>query len=318
MAQFNTEIGVDLERAAALLSSGSVVAIPTETVYGLAGNALNEDAVLEIFKAKNRPFFDPLIVHTHSVSEIKHYATVVPEKLSALMEQFMPGPLTVLLPRTQAIPDLVTSGLDRAAFRIPAHPMALALLRLLAFPLAAPSANPFGYISPTTAQHVMAQLGGVIPYILDGGYCSVGVESTIVGMEGNDIVVYRPGGLSIEQIEAVAGKVLFRQTSSSSPNAPGMLQSHYAPRKLMLLGNIEALLAAHQNKKVAVLSFQKKYFAAYSYVLSPEGDIDMAARKLFAAMRELDATDADLIITESLPEGGLGMAVNDRLRRAAA
>jgi len=316
--EFKTQIGKDINHAAEILQGGGIVGIPTETVYGLAGNALNEDAVLKIFKAKNRPFFDPLIVHTHAIPEISRYVKHVPERLLPLMERFMPGPLTVLLPRTTAIPDLVTSGLERVAFRIPNHPVALELLRSMDFPLAAPSANPFGYISPTRAQHILAQLGGIIPYILDGGECGIGIESTIVGMEGDAIVVYRLGGLSIEQIEQIAGEVTIQDHSTSDPAGPGMLESHYAPRKPMILGDIDTLLDEYRGRKIAVLSFCKKYDADWSYILSPEGDIDVAAKRLFAGMRELDATDADLIIAESLPDGGLGRAVNDRLRRAAA
>lgn len=315
---FKTQIGKDIHHAAEILRSGGIVGIPTETVYGLAGNALSEDAVLKIFKAKNRPFFDPLIVHTHAISEIRRYVQDIPWPLLPLMEQFMPGPFTVLLPRTGAIPDLVTSGLERVAFRIPEHPMALELLSSIDFPLAAPSANPFGYISPTSAEHVLAQLDGVIPYILDGGECGIGIESTIVGMEDDVIVVYRLGGLSIEQIEAVAGKVRIQDHSTSDPAGPGMLESHYAPRKPMILGDINTLLEEYAGRKIAVLSFSEKYNADWSYILSPERDIDIAAKRLFAGMRELDASEADLIISESLPEGGLGRAVNDRLRRAAA
>ena len=314
----DTQTGRDIAHAAALLQSAEVVAMPTETVYGLAGNALDADAVLKIFKAKNRPFFDPLIVHTHAISEIDRYVKGIPGQLRPLMELFMPGPLTVLLPRTDLIPDLVTSGLDRVAFRIPAHPLALSLLRSIDFPLAAPSANPFGYISPTTAAHVQAQLGGVIPYILDGGPCQVGIESTIIGMEGDTVVVYRLGGLAIEQIERHTGSLKVMSHSSSDPAGPGMLESHYAPRTPLIVGDIAALMLEHSGSKIAVLSFSKKYDVPRNYILSPQGDIDMAAKRLFAGMRELDATDADLIIAESLPMGGLGRAVNDRLQRAAA
>jgi len=316
--KFDTQIGTDINRADTLLRDGGVVGIPTETVYGLAGNALNEDAVLNIFKAKNRPFFDPLIVHTYAVDEIRHYVTGIPERLIPLMDRFMPGPLTVLLPRTSLIPDLVTSGMERVAFRIPNHPLTLDLLRSLDFPLAAPSANPFGYISPTSAQHVQAQLGGIIPYILDGGDCGVGIESTIVGMDGDDVVVYRLGGLAIEEIERIAGPIKVLSHSSSNPASPGMLESHYAPRKPLIIGNIESLLKEYSNKKVAVLSYFRKYDVPHQYILSADRHMETAAKRLFAGMRELDMTDADLIIAESLPEGGLGRAVNDRLQRAGA
>ena len=312
-----TIIGHSIKEAADILRAGSLVAIPTETVYGLAGNALSEDAVISIFKAKNRPFFDPLIAHTHSIEEIRKYVTGIPAQLLPLMERYMPGPLTVLLPRKNIIPDIVTSGLERVAFRIPQHQVALELLRSLDFPLAAPSANPFGYISPTSAQHVYDQMAGTIPYILDGGECRVGIESTIVGMEGDLVTVYRLGGLALEDIEQLAGEVQVMSTSSSDPSAPGMLSSHYAPRKPLLIGEIPYLLTAHAGKKIAVISFSEKYDVAHQYILSPSGDIDEAAKKLFAAMREMDATDADIIIAKGLPSGGLGRAINDRLKRAA-
>lgn len=313
----STVIGHDIALAAELLRSGELVGMPTETVYGLAGNALNEDAVLKIFKAKNRPFFDPLIAHTHSIGEIRRYATTIPPRLVPLMERYMPGPLTVLLPRQNIIPDIVTSGLERVAFRIPQHDTALALLRSLDFPLAAPSANPFGYISPTSAQHVYAQMHGTIPYILDGGECRVGIESTIVGMEGDTVMIYRLGGLALEEIRALVGAVQVATTSSSDPSAPGMLTSHYAPRKPLLLGDIPALIEQYKDKKIAVISFTEKYDVPYQYILSPSGSTDEAAKRLFAAMREMDATDADIIIAKDLPEGGLGRAVNDRLKRAS-
>jgi L-threonylcarbamoyladenylate synthase len=313
----HTVTGKDIEVAAQLLREGQLVAIPTETVYGLAGNALDEDAVLSIFKAKNRPFFDPLIAHTHSIEEVKKYVTHIPDRLLPLMERYMPGPLTVLLTRKNTIPDIVTSGLERVAFRIPQHEVALELLRKLDFPLAAPSANPFGYISPTTAAHVYDQMHGVIPYILDGGECRVGIESTIIGMEGDMVTVYRLGGLALEQIRELVGEVQVMSHSTSDPSAPGMLQSHYAPLKPLLIGDIKSLIETHQDKKIAVISFSQSYEVPYQYILSTEGDIDVAAKKLFTAMRAMDATDAEVIIAESLPEGGLGRAVNDRLKRAS-
>ncbi|MFZ4635519.1 MAG: L-threonylcarbamoyladenylate synthase, partial [Saprospiraceae bacterium] len=190
----DTKIGSDLSRAVHLLNDGYLVGIPTETVYGLAGNALNPAAVASIFEAKNRPSFDPLIVHISDATELTRYALTLPEAARRLASLFWPGPLTLLLPRRAVIPDLVTSGLDRVALRVPAHEMALQLLQALDFPLAAPSANPFGYVSPTTAQHVVDQLGGRIPYVLDGGACAVGLESTIVGFEADGVVVYRLGG----------------------------------------------------------------------------------------------------------------------------
>ena len=308
--------------AVAALARGDLVGLPTETVYGLAGNALNPDAVSLIFETKNRPSFDPLILHTSSIDRVGEFVSDFPEKLKQLAEKFWPGPLTLLLPRKPIVPDLVTSGLDRVAVRVPNHPWTLILLEQLEFPLAAPSANPFGYISPTQAAHVEAQLGEKIPYILDGGPCAVGLESTIVGMEDEEIVIYRLGGLEIGEIENVVGPVKVKDHSSSNPAAPGQLDSHYAPRKPFLLGDLKTLIAKKQAEGVdfAVLSFsdafeqipQEKQIA-----LSPSHDLHEAAQNLFSAMRKLDETPVQVILAELMPETGLGRAINDRLRRAA-
>ncbi|MBS1611408.1 MAG: threonylcarbamoyl-AMP synthase [Bacteroidetes bacterium] len=314
----STTIGTDIQQAKQLLATGQVVGIPTETVYGLAGNALDPDAVLKIFEAKQRPHFDPLIVHTHSIAEVSKYAAEIPAKAQLLMERFMPGPLTVLLKKQSMIPDLVTSGLDTVAIRVPQHPLALQLLQQLDFPLAAPSANPFGYISPTTAQHVYDQLQGIIPYVLDGGATTVGVESTIVGFEGDDVIVYRVGGLAVEEIEAVVGKVHINTNESSNPKTPGALKSHYAPKKPLLFGDATQLPT---DKNIAVIAFDT-YLADIPHtqqtLLSPSGDLNEAAKNLFAAMRELDNGDADIIFAVRFPNEGLGRAINDRLKRAGA
>jgi L-threonylcarbamoyladenylate synthase len=314
-------IGQDVAYAAQLLTAGQLVGLPTETVYGLAANALNTKAVAEIFRVKDRPTFDPLIVHVAGPEHLPRYVQgTLPPLAWALAQAFMPGPLTLLLPRAALVPDLVTSGLDRVALRAPAHPLAQQLLAQLDFPLAAPSANPFGYISPTTAAHVAAQLGGQIPYILDGGPCQIGLESTIVGFEAGQPVVYRQGGLSIEALEAVAGPVVVRAHSSSNPQAPGMLQSHYAPRVPLKLGHLPSLLATHAGARAGVLAFTQHFTevpAAWQIALSPTGDLAQAAQQLFGAMRYLDGLGLDLILAELLPEQGLGRAINDRLRRAA-
>lgn len=317
------EIGKDIERSAALLASGQLVAIPTETVYGLAGNALDEEAVLQIFKSKNRPSFDPLIVHLASFDQVPEYVESIPEELKALAEVFWPGPLTLLLPKKAIIPDLVTSGLDKVGIRIPKHPLTRSLLKLLNFPLAAPSANPFGYISPTNATHVQQQLGEILTYILDGGPCDIGLESTIVGMEQGQVIIYRLGGISVDSIENIVGRVLILPQSSSNPQSPGMLKSHYAPRKPVVLGDLDELMQQYHNEKqgVAILSFKRIFpevAATHQVVLSSSGDYDEAARNLFSAMRTLDETDATIILAEELPEIHLGKAINDRLRRAAA
>lgn len=313
--------GTDINYAIRLLKADAVVAIPTETVYGLAGNALSPKAVSTIFEVKNRPSFDPLIVHTSHPERMATLTAGMPEAARRLARRFMPGPLTLLLPRSDIIPDIVTAGLPRVAVRIPAHPLAQKLLAALDFPLAAPSANPFGYISPTTAQHVEAQLGDKIPYILDGGPCQVGLESTIVGFEEGRVVVYRKGGIAVEEIEAVVGPVLVRPHSSSNPAAPGMLKSHYAPSAPVVLGKVESLLLQYQSRRVGAITFRKTIPgipAERQLVLSPTGDLAEAARNLFAGMRRLDALQLDAILAELLPEEGLGRAINDRLRRAAA
>lgn len=318
-------IGTDIEQAAELLRAGGIVAIPTETVYGLAANAFNPEAVLKIFQAKQRPSFDPLIVHVHSVEQalnVTDTAQLAPEvqaQAKALMQRFWPGPLTLVLPKDHRVPDLVTSGLDTVAVRMPAHPMALALLQKLEFPLSAPSANPFGYISPTTAQHVQDQLGDRVDYILDGGPCSVGVESTIIGYEAESggWVLYRPGGTPLEAVEAAIGSVPAAR-KKVMPVSPGTLESHYAPRKPVFIGPIPELMQRHIGRRIGVISLRTDHGAVNNQVLSPKGDLAEAARHLFAALRSLDNSDAELILAEEFPQEGLGAAINDRLRRAAA
>lgn len=313
-----TTIGTDIETAAGFLQDGKPVGLPTETVYGLAANALDTDAVLKIFTVKNRPHFDPLIVHVYHAAEINRYTTDFPEWAQKLATAFMPGPLTLLLPKNNIIPDLVTSGLERVAIRIPNHPLALRLLRELSFPLAAPSANPFGYISPTTAQHVFDQLQGKIPYILDGGATSVGVESTIIGYEDNSPVVYRLGGLAIEQIEAVAGKVRVQLNESSNPQSPGMLKSHYAPRKRLHIIEQPVYHSSHTHTgAIAFDAYVDGIPTDNQILLSPGSDLNEAAKNLFAAMRILDASDVEEIVAVKFPDTGLGRAINDRLKRAS-
>jgi L-threonylcarbamoyladenylate synthase len=315
------ETGRNIEIAKQLLEKGELVAIPTETVYGLAANALDEAAVLKIFKVKDRPQFDPLIVHVANLAKAKELVESFPEKAEKLATQCWPGPLTLLLKKKPHIPDLVTAGLDSVGIRCPDHALTLSLLQQLSFPLAAPSANPFGYISPTKPEHVNEQLGDRIEYILDGGECHVGIESTIVGFENNLPVIYRLGGLSLEKIESIAGKVSLQLNTSSNPLAPGQLKSHYAPKKKLKLGQLEELTKAYGNLRIAVLSFQKKITGVdpdNQLILSEEGNIEEAAQRLFACLRALDKKDVDIILAEEVPDVGLGKAINDRLRRAAA
>lgn len=309
-------IGKDILKAAQLLEQGKLVAIPTETVYGLASNALDTTAVAGIFRAKNRPTFDPLIIHTYSIEKAKEYVREFPSDLEKLAKAYWPGPLTILLPKKNVIPDLVTSGLDKVAIRIPNHSLTLELLQQINFPLAAPSANPFGYVSPTKPEHVNKQLGNEVDYILDGGPCEVGIESTIVGMENGKVCVYRLGGLTIEQIENVIGKIELKINSSDNPTSPGQLQSHYAPMKKLVIGNVEELLKQYEN--AGVLSFGNKTYDVYTYELSRNSDLTEAAANLFAGLRALDESKVEIIITEYLPAIGLGIAINDRLTRAGA
>jgi len=314
-------IGTDINYAIELLNKQELVGIPTETVYGLAGNAYNANTVAQIFKVKERPTFDPLIVHTHAIDSIYDFVKEIPEKAYALARKFWPGPLTLVLKKKAIIPDLVTSGLQTVAVRVPNHPSTLKLLECLNFPLAAPSANPFGYVSPTKAVHVNEQLGEKIPYVLDGGDCSIGIESTIVNCEGDDISILRIGGCKIEEIERVIGKVKLNPHGSSNPIAPGMMDSHYSPLTPILVGNIKMLLTENLDKQVGVLSFEKLYDQIdlkHQFILSEKGDLDEAATRLFTGLRYLDRLNLQLILGEYVPDEGLGRAINDRLKRAQA
>ena len=312
------ELGKDINRAKQLLDRGELVAIPTETVYGLAANALDATAAARIFAAKNRPSFDPLIVHVATPLRVHELVTDFPDQAQALAATFWPGPLTLVLPKKNHIPDLVTAGLPTVGVRCPSHELTLELLHLLDYPLAAPSANPFGYVSPTRPEHVQEQLGSQVAYILDGGPCRVGVESTIVGFADGP-VIYRLGGVAVEEIENVVGRVRVMTHSSSNPVAPGQLASHYAPARQIVLGNIAELLTQHPNEKVALLRYHKRLpdTPVPQIVLSPSGSLEEAAQNLFAALRQFDKMDVTLVLAELVPDTGIGRAINDRLRRAA-
>lgn len=312
--------GNDVWQAAAFLKQGKLVAIPTETVYGLAGNALDGNVVASIFETKGRPTFNPLIIHVSSLEHIYDYCLDIPEVLLPLARRYMPGPLTLLLPKKSIVPDIVTAGSDRVAIRVPRHYMTQELLSMLDFPLAAPSANPFGYISPTCAAHVEKQLGDKIAYILDGGSCEVGLESTIAGMGEKGITIYRKGGLSIEEIQDMCGPVHVLDHSSSRPDAPGMLSSHYAPGIPFVVGDLSHLLKIHAGKKKAVIRFSGNGHtgAEYEMILSPAGSLKEAAQRLFGVLRSCDELPVDIILSEWMPDEGLGKAINDRLKRAAS
>ena len=312
-------VASDPDEAARRLRAGQLVALPTETVYGLGANALNEVAVSRVFAAKNRPAFDPLILHQATAAAILAYARHVPPPAQLLAAACWPGPLTLVLPRRADVPDLVTAGLDTVALRVPDHPLTLSVLRAVDFPVAAPSANPFGFVSPTTAAHVAAQLGERIDYILDGGPCRVGVESTIVAFAGQRVVVLRKGGTPVEQLEAILGHaVAVRTRSSSRPQAPGMLSSHYSPGIRLHLRGAGAPVRSGSPDRALVCFGPDRPGGAHTYNLSPAGSLEEAARNLFGVLRQLAQGGYRAAAVELVPDRGLGRAINDRLRRAAA
>jgi L-threonylcarbamoyladenylate synthase len=321
-SNMNTTIGQNLLTAQLLLQEDEVVAIPTETVYGLAANALHTKAVLKIFEAKDRPQFNPLIVHIKSWELVSNYAQNIPQIAHHLAKVFCPGPLTFLLEKKAIIPDLVTAGSNLVAIRVPNHPMCLALLANLDFPLAAPSANQFGYISPTSATHVWQSLKGKIPYILDGGNTNIGLESTIIGFdEYEQVIIHRLGGISVEEIEKTIGKKAnwAKKNNKDAPQTAGQLKSHYAPNTPLIIGDIVSLHQRFKEKKIGLISLSNSYpdlFFDTRMQLSPSNDLKEAAQHLFSFLRQIDQLDLDVILVEQLPEIGIGRAINDRLYRA--
>ncbi len=307
----------NLEHAAALLRDGGVVAIPTETVYGLAANAFDARAVARIFEIKARPSFDPMIVHVLDDAMLESVASDIPDSARGLIERFWPGPLTIVLPKASGVPGLVTSGLATVAVRMPAHPVARSLLERAAVPLAAPSANRFGRLSPTRAAHVAEQLGEEPDLILDGGACEYGVESTIVAFDSG-IRVLRPGAIALEAIAAVLPEVRLERSVVGVPVAPGQLEHHYAPRTPLRL--VEAGGARYGERAGAgFVGFMRPAPGyARARVLSPSGDLREAAARLFETLHELDGLGLERIDVEPVPEAGLGVAIMDRLRRASA
>ncbi|GGW59203.1 translation factor SUA5 [Winogradskyella epiphytica] len=315
-------ISKDISKAIELLSAEDIIAIPTETVYGLAGNIYSEKAITSIFETKKRPFFNPLIVHISSIDELSDIAAYVPKKARLLAEAFWPGPITLVLKKKASIPDLITAGKDTVAVRVPNHPTTLELLRRLDFPLAAPSANPFSSISPTTAQHVESYFKDQIKMVLDGGACTSGIESTIIGFENDEPIIYRLGSTSLEDIEAVVGSITLMTKNDVAPQAPGMLDRHYAPKtKTILTDNVSEELKGFPDKRVGVLVFTSEIehpSINTQIVLSRTGDMKEAASHLYDALHQLDVHDLDIIIAERFPDHGLGKSINDRLQRATA
>lgn len=314
-----TKITTSIEQAKEFLNQSEIVAIPTETVYGLAANAYVSEAVVKIFEAKNRPTFNPLIVHAFSIEKSYEFVKEWHPQLLKLAKIFCPGPITFLLPKKNVIPDLVTAGSELVAVRIPGHKVALELLKNLEYPLAAPSANPFGYVSPTSAEHVYHSLKGKIPLILDGGKSEIGLESTIVGIENEQITVYRLGGITIEEMEKVVGKIHQLKTSSSKPQAPGMLIQHYAPKKKLIITNdLEKYIQLHSLDKLGIISFGEEFNVNKPILhLSNKKSLQEAAQNLFQVLRKIEEWQVEYVVMEWLPEIGLGRAINDRIKRAA-
>jgi L-threonylcarbamoyladenylate synthase len=303
-----------ISKAAQALARGEIVAFPTETVYGLGANALDARAVAKVFAAKERPRFNPLIVHVPGIAAAERYA-IMTDTARRLAEAFWPGPLSLVLKkrRGSGIADLVSAGLDTIALRVPAHPVAQALLAESALPIAAPSANRSGRVSPTTAAHVEAELGELPAMILDGGSCQLGIESTVLSAIGPEPGLLRPGALPREAIELVLGAPLAAAQANHRGASPGQLETHYAPSTTLRLGATsvgpdEALLAFGPNPPQG---------ARVSVNLSVSGNLEEAAAKLFAALRELDQARATAIAVVPIPAYGLGEAINDRLQRAA-
>lgn len=320
--------------AAQTIQAGGLVAFPTETVYGLGADALNLGAVGKIFSAKGRPSADPLIVHLGGLQQVERVARSFPDQARKLAEAFWPGPLTLILPKQPAVPDLVTSGLDTVAVRIPNHPVALALIEAAGTPIAAPSANRFGHTSPTTAGHVLHDLDGRIDIILDGGPTSIGVESTVLDLSTSPARILRPGGVTREMLEALIGPVIvlgLRKKAEKGLPSPGLLEKHYAPRaEFVLFGGQNALadMSAYlleqkdAGKKVGVLACDEETPALEAagllvYRLGSGADLAGIARQIYAGMRWLDAQQVNLMACHDFGTEGMGLAIRDRLTRAA-
>lgn len=313
------EMEETIKKAAKIIKGGGLVAFPTETVYGLGADAFNPHAVARIFEVKNRPRFDPLIVHIADVSQVQRLCSFVDRRARELMEKFWPGPLTLVLPKSDIVPDIITAGLSTVAVRMPSHPVALNLIKEAGMPIAAPSANQFGYLSPTSAEHVREQIGGEVDLILDGGRCPVGVESTVLSLAEKKPLLLRPGGLTLEDIENVIGEVEIAPPTSARPQSPGQLRRHYSPRTpVKILTGKEK--DEREGKKAGLLAFTPPASGETDYevveVLSSKGDLVEAAANLFACLHRLDRAGLDVIYAEPVPEVGLGRAIMDRLRKA--
>lgn len=315
-------ITTSIEKATEQLKGDQLVAIPTETVYGLAANAFSETAIKKIFALKKRPLNNPLIVHIKASEDLDLIATDIPLAARKLAERFWPGPLTLVLKKRASISHLITAGNDTVAVRMPNHKVTLDLLHSLDFPIVAPSANPFKSISPTTAQHVETYFEKEKLTVLDGGACTFGIESTIIGFEGNRPLVYRLGSIPLEKIKEVIGDLESSLDNNEKPNAPGMMNKHYAPQKRMVITtNLSEEIAQNKHLKIGILAYSQPIFdenVIYQEVLSNVGCTEEAASNLYASLHRIDKSACDIIIAERLPEYQFGLSVNDRLKRAAS
>jgi len=307
--------------AGAIIREGGLVAFPTETVYGLGCDALNPDAVARVFEAKQRPSFDPLIVHIADQAALEGLIPFLSARDHRLIDIFWPGPLTLVLPKRAHVPDLVTAGLSTVAVRMPSHPVAQALIREAGVPIAAPSANPFGYVSPTCAQHVVDGLGDRVDLVLDGGPCLLGVESTIVAMTGTWPELLRPGSITLAEIRNVIGPAMYAPAAQKI-SVPGQLPRHYAtstPMTILAAPGVRPVVHDHERAGLLAMSqpSHRDDKICAMEVLSASGDLREAARNLFAALRRLDVLALDRLYAEPCDEQGLGLAIMDRLRRCA-
>lgn len=304
----------EIYQAAQVIRNGGLVAFPTETVYGLGADALNPIAVAKIFEAKKRPHFDPLIVHIDQIAWLEKLCQGISPQAQILIDKFWPGPLTIVVPKQQGVPDIVTAGLSTVAIRMPSHPLALQLITAAQTPIAAPSANPFGYLSPTTAKHVQEQLGASVDMIIDGGSTTIGIESTVIEIIEGRATLLRPGGIPVEDIEALIGPLALH-TTDTMPQAPGQLKYHYSPHTPIRLADSRQIPVG---QKIGILSLRGTTSQCQvCEILSPTGDLREAAANLFSALHRLDKAGLDLIVVEPIPETGLGRGIMNRIYKAA-
>jgi len=309
--------GNDIVHAADLLKKGELVVIPTETVYGLAANAFDSSAVDKIYKLKNRPRTNPLILHISGIDQVDRYASDIPEVARLLMKHFWPGPLTVLLPKTTLVPDYITAGSKNVALRVPRKKITLDLLQSLDFPLVAPSANPFTYISPTRPEHLFYCYGAETPYVLDGGPCEEGIESTIIGFDEEKIVVYRPGAITFEELEKVSGQAVVPFDKETVKEVtPGMHHKHYSPKTNVILDSIEHMESL-ESDNTGWITFSRPLNRPNSFYLGKDG-IASAASQLYDTLYQMDRLGLSTIFIEQLPEIELGRSLMDRLKRSAS